>query len=434
MKLLGRWSLASFLKHGVDVYYYFLITVIPVILVIAVLLAVVAHRHESWPVQLPVRLEFNSGSQSRVTSPTNGIQSASVIRAHGTLQVVIPKLNTLMAWAGWGEVIIWVAITLIVLNRLRAIFGTLRDKDPFVAVNASRIRTIALVLIFGELIGTVAGGLAGYRVTGDISMAGLKVYPDYSFNSAVIFAGLILLMVAEVFRLGADMKGDIETARKIQLDLVPGEVFRESNVAVHARMRPARIVGGDYYDVLKLDNGRLALFVGDVSGKGMPAAMLMATVLGSTRALSSAGLRGCALIAALNRHVCASTSSGRFVTLFYAEIDTATGATTYVNAGHNSPLVLRGDGGIERLESTAMVLGVNPDTEIEARQVEINPGDRLLLFTDGFSEAFNKADEEYGEARLRESFVRARSRRRLLWSDYSRMSRSSAAPSSRTTT
>jgi sigma-B regulation protein RsbU (phosphoserine phosphatase) len=113
------------------------------------------------------------------------------------------------------------------------------------------------------------------------------------------------------------------------------------------------------------------------------------------------------LITALNRHVCTTNASGdRLVTLFYGELDTTTGEMTYVNAGHNPPMLVRSDGRVDRLQPTAMVLGVMADAVLEVRQVEIKLADRLLLFTDGFSAAFNKRDEEYGEERLKESFVR----------------------------
>jgi sigma-B regulation protein RsbU (phosphoserine phosphatase) len=167
-------------------------------------------------------------------------------------------------------------------------------------------------------------------------------------------------------------------------------------------------VGGDYYDILDLDKSRLAVIVGDVAGKGLPAAMLMASVVGSMRALSSAGLRGGALITALNRHVCTNMSSGRFITLFYGELDTSTGRLTYVNAGHNPPILLRADGRVDRLQPTAMVLGVLADAPVEVGSDEVGSADRLLLFTDGYSEAANKKDEEYGEERLAESLARAR--------------------------
>ena len=214
-------------------------------------------------------------------------------------------------------------------------------------------------------------------------------------------------MLAEVFRLGAEMKGDLETARKIQFDLVPGEVFHKRDVVVNARMRPARTVGGDLYDVIDLDDARIAVVIGDVTGKGLPAALLMTSIVGSLRALLSAGLRGSELIAALNRHVCTNTSAGRFVTLFYGELDATTGLLTYVNAGHNPPLLRRANGDVDLLQPTAMILGVAADAAVEARQAQIGPADRLLLFTDGLSEAFDNKEQEYGEERVKASLERA---------------------------
>jgi sigma-B regulation protein RsbU (phosphoserine phosphatase) len=148
------------------------------------------------------------------------------------------------------------------------------------------------------------------------------------------------------------------------------------------------------------------VIVGDVTGKGLPAALLMTSIMGSLRALLAAGLRGSELITALNRHVCANTVGGRFVTLFYGELEAATGSLTYVNAGHNPPFLRRVNGEVEQLQPTAMILGVASDAVVEARQVQIEPADRLLLFTDGLSEALNTKDEEYGEERLKSSLVR----------------------------
>jgi serine phosphatase RsbU (regulator of sigma subunit) len=408
MKLLGRWSLASFMKLVIDVPYYFLLVILPVVFVIALWLALTPGHSGSVQIEIPVRFQLDPASHPIVTSRQD-IQDVAITQVHGTLQVRGRVSRMGIAWAGWGYGIISMGVVLFVLNRLRAIFRTLRDQNPFVPLNASRIRMIGIVLVLGELANTGLGAWYAERVTREISVAGLTLNADWSLNGWVIFSGLILLMVAEVFRLGADMKGDLETARKIQFDLVPSEIFRKNDVVIHARMRPAKIVGGDLYDVLELDERRLAIIVGDVTGKGLPAAMLMASVLGSVRALCTAGLRGGELIAALNRHVCTSNASGdRLVTLFYGELHTTTGAMTYVNAGHNPPILLRSDGRVDQLHPTAMVLGVIADAVVESRQVEIEPTDRLLLFTDGFSEAFNKKNEEYGEERLTESFLRVR--------------------------
>jgi sigma-B regulation protein RsbU (phosphoserine phosphatase) len=244
-------------------------------------------------------------------------------------------------------------------------------------------------------------------VTRDISLAGVSSVDAPPLDVPLLFAGLILILLAEVFRLGAQMKGDLETARRIQFDLVPGEVFHKQDVSVNARMQPARVVGGDLYDVIDLDDRRLALVVGDVTGKGLPAALLMTSIVGSLRALLSAGLRGSELIVALNRHVCTNSPGGRFVTLFYGELDASSGTLTYVNAGHNPPLLRRASGDVEALPPTAMLLGMTADTPVEARQVQIGPADRLLAFTDGLSEAFDGKEQEYGEERVKESLQRA---------------------------
>jgi hypothetical protein len=303
MKLLGRWSLASFIKLVIDVPYYFLLVVLPVVFVAALWLALTPAHSGSVQIEIPVRFQLDPASHPIVTSRQD-IQDVSITQVHGTLQVRGRVSRMGIAWAGWGYGIISIGVVLFVLNRLRAIFRTLRNQNPFVPLNASRIRMIGIVLVLGELANTGLGAWYAERVTREISAAGLTLNADWSLNGWVIFSGLILLMLAEVFRLGSEMKGDLETARKIQFDLVPGEIFRKNDVVVHARMRPAKIVGGDLYDVLELDQRRLAIIVGDVTGKGLPAAMLMASVLGSVRALCTAGLRGGELIAALNRHVC----------------------------------------------------------------------------------------------------------------------------------
>jgi phosphoserine phosphatase RsbU/P len=405
MKILGRWSLASLMKLTVDVPYYLLLVILPVMLVA---IGVGLTRGAKEKVELEVPVHFDLAPESHpFTAARAGVEAASIKKAHGAL-VVRGGFTTVTMIVGFGVAIIWLATLLVVLNRLRAILRALKEQNPFVAVNAARIRMIGIVLILGPLSGAAANAWLAGQAAKDVTVAGVTFRPELALNGWMIFGGLILLMLAEVFRLGAQMRGDLETARKIQAALVPGEIFRKKHAEIHARMLPARTVGGDYYDVLDMDEDHLAVIVGDVTGKGLPAAMLMASVLGSARALFSAGLRAADLITALNRHVCTNAAGGRFVTLFYGELDTASGALTYVNAGHNPPMLLRADGRVDRLAPTSMVLGMLADAPIEAARAEVGPEDRLLLFTDGYSEAFNKKDEEYGEERLGESFVRAR--------------------------
>jgi len=170
-------------------------------------------------------------------------------------------------------------------------------------------------------------------------------------------------------------------------------------------MRPANTVGGDYYDLIPLEGTRIAVVQGDVAGKGIPAALLMAVLQGSLRTLVSAGFRGARLVSALNNYLNDNTPANRMVTLFYGEFDTATGELAYVNAGHNRPFLIRRDGRLDRPGAGSMVLGILPDKSYEESTLQLDPGERLLLFTDGISEAFDEKDTEYGDERL-ESFLK----------------------------
>jgi sigma-B regulation protein RsbU (phosphoserine phosphatase) len=127
---------------------------------------------------------------------------------------------------------------------------------------------------------------------------------------------------------------------------------------------------------------------------------MMALLQGSLRTLITAGHRGSELMTKLNEYLCANIPENKLVTLFYGELDTATGELSYVNAGHNAPVMVRGGTNLERLAATSIVLGIDRNTAFEVKTTEIRPEDRLLLFTDGITEAFNLKEEEYGEPRL----------------------------------
>lgn len=225
--------------------------------------------------------------------------------------------------------------------------------------------------------------------------------PVHSFEGWLLISGslLLCLLVLEL-RDKLSLKGDLEVARQIQFGLVPSEAFRKAGYAIHASMRPANTVGGDYYDVIDIGGGALAIAVGDVAGKGMPAALLMAMLQGSLRTLITAGFRGGDLVSKLNAHLHANIPSNRLVTFFYGELPAGARLLHYVNAGHNPPYLLRKDGGFARLAANGMALGVLGDAPFGAGEIALEPGDRLFLYTDGVTEAFNAYDQEYGEERL----------------------------------
>jgi serine phosphatase RsbU (regulator of sigma subunit) len=226
----------------------------------------------------------------------------------------------------------------------------------------------------------------------------------WTLVAATLFCALLLLELRDKLAL----KSDLEVARQIQFGLLPFEPFERDGIAIRAAMRPANTVGGDYFDVIDLGPGRIAVVIGDVAGKGMPAALLMALLQGSLRTLITAGFRGPELISKLNDHLFANIPSNRLITLFYGELDMATGTLVYVNAGHNPPYRLAGDGAAERLTATGMALGIVPSAEFEAREARLQLGDRVFLYTDGVTEAESPADVDYGEPRLEAYLAAAR--------------------------
>jgi serine phosphatase RsbU (regulator of sigma subunit) len=164
---------------------------------------------------------------------------------------------------------------------------------------------------------------------------------------------------------------------------------------------PCRTVGGDYYDFLPYPDGRIALLIGDVSGKGMGAALLMSSLQARCRVVfENPGELG-AQVSHLNRITAANCPGNCFITFCAVVLDPANGELRYCNAGHNAPLLLRAGGEFESLEPTGMVLGIVPNATYEEKTCRLDPGDLLLLFSDGVTESCKPgADEEFGEERL----------------------------------
>jgi len=262
-------------------------------------------------------------------------------------------------------------------------------------------------VLFAASVLLLVGGWLGFLV--HMLQVGLfSLEPVFTTETWLLAAATALFFVLVMeLRDKLGLKGDLEVARQIQFGLLPFEPIERDGIAIATTMRPANTVGGDYFDVIDLGEGRLAIAVGDVAGKAMPAALLMALLQGSLRTLLSADFRGEELISKLNAHLHANIPSNRLVTFFYAELDTATGVLRYVNAGHNPPFLLAAGQPTARLGPTGVVLGVLPSATYEAMEVTLEPGDRLLLYTDGVTEAANPADEEYSDVRL-EAYVRDR--------------------------
>ena len=177
---------------------------------------------------------------------------------------------------------------------------------------------------------------------------------------------LVLLEVADRLSL----KNDLEIAREIQQAMLPRGAFQAPGVEAFGMTRPANTVGGDFYDILPLPDGRVLLALGDVAGKGSPAALLMALLLAMMRTLVDEGLEDADLVARLNAQIVKHAPRSRFVTLFIASFDPGTGELVYVNAGQNPPLLRRTDGSYERLRAGGMALGMFEHATYTAGRVD----------------------------------------------------------------
>jgi phosphoserine phosphatase RsbU/P len=196
------------------------------------------------------------------------------------------------------------------------------------------------------------------------------------------------------------LEREMELASQIQRGILPRELPALRGYDLAAWTRPARHVGGDYYDVMPFGDGRLVMVVADVTGKGVPAALLVSTLHSSLRLLLDRGEGYAELMRRLNDHLLEFTSSNKFVTLFLAELDPGSGALRYVNAGHNAGLLLRRYGAVEELRAGGVPLGLLAHTPFRQDEVTLAPGDLLCLYSDGLTEASSPSGEELGLERL----------------------------------
>jgi sigma-B regulation protein RsbU (phosphoserine phosphatase) len=215
--------------------------------------------------------------------------------------------------------------------------------------------------------------------------------------------GIIGLQAAQVIESARlyDMEEDLRAARSIQERLLPGSAPELRGLDLYGTAVPALNVGGDFYDWLPLPGGKLGCMVADVSGKGMPAALLMAQLQAAFRSQTEIGESPDRLVNEVNRIFGRTVAPDRFVTLVYVVVDPASGTLTYANAGHNPPLLWRKDGNSEWLSEGGLILGrVSASVNYESYSVPFEAGDGLVVYTDGVTEAHTSSGEEFGVAGL----------------------------------
>jgi sigma-B regulation protein RsbU (phosphoserine phosphatase) len=189
-------------------------------------------------------------------------------------------------------------------------------------------------------------------------------------------------------------------ARLIQQGFLPKEIPQLAGYEIVGAWQPARVVGGDYYDVLPFGGETLGVCIGDVAGKGLPAALLMSNLQAAFRGFASPATSPETLCDKLNSLICRNIASDRFITFFYAQLDGVARQLRYTNAGHNAPIVVHKDGTHDRLREGGGILGVFPVQTFDMGVYDLASGDRALLFTDGVTEACDPDGEEFGDGRL----------------------------------
>jgi phosphoserine phosphatase RsbU/P len=192
----------------------------------------------------------------------------------------------------------------------------------------------------------------------------------------------------------------LATASEILSRILPTDLPEVAGWDLNATLEPCFEVGGDLYDLRILPDGRLAFLVGDVTGKGLGAALLVSQVLSLTRFMIGEGWEPAALMRRLNQEIFLTTDFVRFATVFLGILDPSSGRVECVNAGHNPPVVIRADGHTETCAIGSVPVGMMEDTEYKVRELTMEPGDVLVMFSDGIPETVNTEDEEYGEERF----------------------------------
>ncbi len=363
-----------------------------------------------------VPLVGGHGRESHIPPPSNLFD----FRLRGFYPVSVPR---------WDSPEKRKNLVLLVNTRMSAVLGTVFQTLDWAGLAMTVFVVVAILFFLVELVSFVAGiqlsrtitgavhelyegtehvkeGDFAYRipVKGNDQLAEL----NSSFNTMTENLGRLLVVAKEKERL----ESELEIAREVQNQLFPKDVPYVKTLELKGVCHPARMVSGDYYDFMAMPNDGLAFAIGDVAGKGISAALLMATIQstmrmqltapdGDARHLPSTAY----MVSTLNRQLYATTAPEKYATFYFAMYDEASHALTYTNAGHLAPMILRG-GAFQMMESTGTVVGAFPFATYEEKTVTLEHGDVLLAYTDGIVEPENAYGEMFGEDRLKDLLVK----------------------------
>ncbi|TAK56845.1 MAG: hypothetical protein EPO24_10560 [Bacteroidetes bacterium] len=320
------------------------------------------------------------------------------LKKEGRMQVVLSKLQNQLP-LDCLEIMSSITTPVLTESLLKKPY-----KQLYTTLQESGVKILVPLSVKNEVKGILG---VGERIRG-----GAYTQTDVEFLASLGNLAMISLENARLFQEAIEkqkLEDELLIAREIQKGLLPATLPTVSGIEIAATNISSKQVGGDYYDVMKLSDTKLLIAIGDVSGKGTPASLLMANLQAAIHALVPLGLPLPELTARVNDLICENTGSDKFITFFWGILDSETKVLTYVNAGHNPPYILHADGTFERLDKGGMIFGVlKRAIPYEQGTARIDMHDMLVLFTDGVSEAMSKDGEEFGEPAL-EAIIKSHS-------------------------
>ncbi len=275
-------------------------------------------------------------------------------------------------------------------------FGSRASKGNLGAEMIARGVQVVVPLVRHERLAgllMLSSKVAGFRYSSE----------DLTFLTILANQILVAMENAELYTEALEkqrLEEELSVAKQIQAGLLPKALPASKMFDFAAFIEPSRQVGGDFYDFISIDDSRLGIVMADASGKGVPAALLIARMQAAIQSEARLGKGVDRIMASVNHFISQSTSPDRFATCFYAELDERTRRLHYCNAGHNYPLLVKKSGEIISLETGGLLLGAFPHATYEPGMIDISPGDTLVIYTDGLTEMMDSAEQEYGEKRL----------------------------------
>jgi serine phosphatase RsbU (regulator of sigma subunit) len=329
-----------------------------------------------------------------------------MMREDGTQELKVKVAQLRDRKGNVGEIRVSRTIMEEVVGKGKAVLTADAQHDPLLMSSTMMLQPVRSVLAVPLGVGEKVFGLIyadSPMAEGRFSEDHLKVLTTLASVAAIRVENARLLeMQMERQRL----ENELQLASEIQQRFQPSAPPQVPGYELQGISFPCYEIGGDYYDFIWRADGRLVITLGDVSGKGTAAALLMSSLHAAVHAQCSANNSIVETICAVNRYLAENIPSNRFVTLFYAELDPLTGVLSFINAGHNPPLIVHAGGTVENLSSGGLPLGIKPDAVFREGKTQLQNGDVLVIYSDGVSEAPNAAGEEFGTSRLQDVVAR----------------------------